>query len=116
MPRTARASRGGYCYHVINRGSGRAEVFHKEADYRAFLKLIGEACERLPLRIVAYCLMPNHFHLALWPHGDGDLRRSKQRSKGTELFLKARGCPTATLRPARPDWPAGRSVRHSGRP
>jgi putative transposase len=27
------------------------------------------------MRILAYCLMPNHFHLALWPHHDGDLSR-----------------------------------------
>lgn len=78
MPRTARASRGGYCYHVLNRGNGRAEVFHKADDYRAFVRLIGEACERLPLRVLAYCLMPNHFHLVLWPRADGDLSRWMQ--------------------------------------
>jgi REP element-mobilizing transposase RayT len=32
MPRSARASAGGYCYHVINRGNARAEVFHKDED------------------------------------------------------------------------------------
>ena len=73
MPRTARASQGGYCYHVINRGNGRATVFHKDADYASFLKLIGDAQARLPMRVVGYCLMPNHFHLLLWPHNDGDL-------------------------------------------
>ena len=78
MPRTSRASVGGYCYHVINRGNGRAEVFHKTEDYEAFLNLIGEACERLLLRVAGLCLMPNHFHLVLWPHGDGDLSRWMQ--------------------------------------
>jgi len=78
MPRTARASRGGYCYHVINRGNGRAEVFHKDADYQAFVRLIGEACARVPMRVLGYCLMPNHFHLVLWPHKDGDLSRWMQ--------------------------------------
>src|ERR1700694_260631 len=73
MPRTARASQGGYCYHVLNRGNGRRAVFHKNGDYAAFLKLLGQAAERTPVRLVAYCLMPNHFHLALWPRGDGDL-------------------------------------------
>ncbi len=43
MPRTARASRGGYCYHVINRGNGRAQVFHKDGDYLAFLRLLVDA-------------------------------------------------------------------------
>jgi REP-associated tyrosine transposase len=78
MPRTARASRGGYCYHVINRGNGRAEVFHKDADYQGFVRLIGDACTRLPMRVLGYCLMPNHFHLVLWPHKDGDLSRWMQ--------------------------------------
>src|SRR3990172_7915988 len=78
MPRTARASVGGMCYHAINRGNGRAELFHKEDDYAAFVRLVEEACERLPMRVLAYCLMPNHFHLALWPHGDGDLGRWMQ--------------------------------------
>ena len=73
MPRTARASQANYCYHVLNRGNAHAEVFHKPADYAAFVELIGLACERRPMRVVGYCLMPNHFHLVLWPIGDGDL-------------------------------------------
>jgi putative transposase len=78
MPRTSRASRAGYCYHVINRGNGRAEVFHKTEDYAAFIRLIVDANKRLPMRMTGYCLMPNHFHLLLWPHGDGDLSRWMQ--------------------------------------
>ena len=73
MPRTARASVGGMCYHVLNRGNGQAKVFHKDADFAAFIKLMAEANERLPLRILGYALMPNHFHLVLWPRGDRDL-------------------------------------------
>lgn len=75
MPRTARASVGDYCDHIINRGNGRAHVFHADGDYQAFSDLLEQACERLPMRLLAYCLMPNHFHLALWPHRDGDLSR-----------------------------------------
>ena len=78
MPRTARASRGGICTHVINRGNARARVFHDETDYGEFLKLMDAACDRLPMRVLAYCLMPNHFHLVLWPIGDGDLSRWMQ--------------------------------------
>ena len=65
MARTARASVGGVCYHVLNRGNGRAEVFHKKEDYLAFLDLMEEANERLPMRLLAWCLIPNHFHLVL---------------------------------------------------
>jgi putative transposase len=78
MPRTARASVGGYCYHIINRGNAQTEVFHTEGDYDAFLKLMHEASQRISMRILAYCLMPNHFHLALWPYHDGDLSRWMQ--------------------------------------
>ncbi len=78
MPRTARASAADYCYHVLNRGNGRAEVFHKPADYDAFLDLVAEAKDRLPMRVLGYCVMPNHFHLVLRPHGDGDLSRWMQ--------------------------------------
>jgi putative transposase len=73
MPRTARASQANYCYHVLNRGNARATVFHKPADYEAFVDLIASACQKRPMRVLAYCLMPNHFHLVLWPLGDGDL-------------------------------------------
>ena len=79
MSRTARASRGGICYHVINRGNGRATVYHDTADYEYFIHLMRLACERLPMRVLAWCLMPNHFHLVLWPHEDGDLGRWMQR-------------------------------------
>jgi len=78
MPRTARAAAGNWCYHVLNRGNGRAEVFHKDDDYAAFLALLPPACERLPMRILGWCLMPNHFHLVLWTHEDGDLGRWMQ--------------------------------------
>jgi putative transposase len=72
MPRDPRASLGGYCYHVLKRGNGRRTVFHKHGDYAAFIKLLRQAGERTSMRLLAYCLMPNHFHLALWPRGDGD--------------------------------------------
>jgi putative transposase len=78
MARTARASTGGICYHVINRGNGKAEVFHKAEDYYRFTEMMHEACARLPLRVVGWCLMPNHFHLVLWPFADGDLSRWMQ--------------------------------------
>jgi putative transposase len=73
MPRNPRVAQGGYCYHVLNRGNGRRTISHKEADFDAFVKLLRQAGERTPVRLLAYCLMPNHFHLALWPRGDGDL-------------------------------------------
>src|SRR5260370_25240280 len=73
MPRGARDALGGYCYHVLNRGNGRRPVFRKDGDFAAFIKLLREAGARVDVRLLAYCLMPNHFHLALWPRRNGDL-------------------------------------------
>lgn len=73
-----RTSVGGICYHVLNRGNGRADVFGKDADYEAFMRLIEAACERIPMRLLAYCLMPSHFHLVLHPMDDGDMSRWMQ--------------------------------------
>ena len=75
MPRAPRASVGGICYHVMNRGNGRRAVFHKHADYQAFLKAIGHACIEIPMPVLGFCLLPNHFHLVVWPKEDGDLSR-----------------------------------------
>jgi putative transposase len=73
MPPGARDALGGYCYHVLNRGNARRTVFHKEGDFAAFLKLLGQAGERVGVRLLAYCLLSNHFHLLLWPREDGAL-------------------------------------------
>jgi putative transposase len=78
MPRTARASEAGFTYHVLNRGNARSEVFHKPSDYAAFLQIICEASLRLSMPMLAYCLMPNHFHLVVRPLGDGDVSRWMQ--------------------------------------
>jgi len=75
MPRSPRSWLGGYCYHVLSRGNARAEVVHDEADYAAFVRLLRRACARVPMRVLAYGLMPNHFHLARWPVGDGAVSR-----------------------------------------
>jgi len=78
MPRTVRASVGDVCYHVLNRGNGRADVFHAPDDYAAFVDLLTQANQRLPIRILGYALMPNHFPLVLWPRRDGGLSRWMQ--------------------------------------
>lgn len=69
-----RNSLGGYVYHALNRGNGREPVFLKDADYDAFLRVLKLTNEHVPaMRLLAYCLMPNHWHLVLWPRHDGDL-------------------------------------------
>jgi putative transposase len=73
MPRRQRFATGGYVYHVLNRGVARAAIFEKDDDYRAFLNVLREAAAEYPMRLLAYCLMPNHWHLVLWPEQDGEL-------------------------------------------
>lgn len=73
MPRTARHAPGGLAYHVLNRANGRLRLFKKEQDYQAFERVLALAHERTPIRILSWCLMPNHFHFVLWPERDGQL-------------------------------------------
>jgi putative transposase len=73
MPRRPRLTTGGLAYHVLNRRAGRLPLFEKSADYAAFEKILQEAVARTRIRIATYCLMPNHWHLLLWPRQDGEL-------------------------------------------
>jgi len=73
MPRRPRVATGGYVYHVLNRAVGRRTLFRKDGDYAAFETILRQAPDFRPMRLLAYCLMPNHWHLVLWPKGDGDL-------------------------------------------
>lgn len=67
MPRIPRGQIAGYAYHVINRGNGGATLFHKDGDYHAFLNLLVTAKSKHPIKLLAFCLMPNHFHLIIQP-------------------------------------------------
>ncbi len=73
MGRSLRQATGDVIYHVINRSNGRFKIFRKDADYTAFEKILEEAHKKYPIRILAYCLMPNHWHLLLKPYKTGDL-------------------------------------------
>ena len=78
MPRRNRFADGGYVYHVLNRAAGRRRIFETEQDYAAFQKVIEESRHRTPMRVLCYCLMPNHWHLVLWPAEDGQLSEYMQ--------------------------------------
>jgi putative transposase len=73
MPRRPRIATGGLVYHVLNRRVGRLSLFQKPADYIGFEKILKEAHDRTGVRLLAYCLMPNHWHLLLWSKTDGEL-------------------------------------------
>jgi putative transposase len=73
MPRGARQTPGGYVYHALNRGTARLKLFRKAADYAAFLRVVDEALQRYPLRLLGYCVMPTHWHFVVWPAADAEL-------------------------------------------
>lgn len=78
MPRITRTDIGNHCYHVINRANARLPIFFTEKDYSLFENVLEEAQEKFSMRILAYCLMPNHFHIVLYPKNDGDMGKFMQ--------------------------------------
>ena len=64
---------GGHAYRVLNRAVARERIFRTARDYQAFERVLGEAKQRVPVRLLASCVLPNRWHLVLWPRGDGDL-------------------------------------------
>ena len=58
MGRAKRADEAGAIYHMLNRANRRATIFHKDADYEAFERIIAEALKQVQLKLFSYCLMP----------------------------------------------------------
>jgi putative transposase len=75
MPRGPRRIVGGVIYHVLNRGNDRKRIFHKPGDYNAFVQLLREGKAQAHIDLLGYCLMPNHWHVALLPYGDEDVAK-----------------------------------------
>jgi putative transposase len=85
MPRTRRLAPGGIVFHVLNRGNQRQTIFENAGDYQAFLRVMSQSQRLAPMRVLAYALMPNHWHLVVWPVADGDLARFMQRLTVTHV-------------------------------
>ena len=73
MPRAARKAPGGQVYHVLNRAVGKMHLFGKDADFEAFQRVMIEAHQRHPIRILSYCVLSNRWHFAVWPDADGQV-------------------------------------------
>ena len=129
MPRIARVASGGVVQHVLNRGNGRLRLFRKPGDYRAFVDLLGEALDRAPgVRMLGWCLMPNHWHLVTWPTDDGDLsafmrwlanthvRRWRGHGHSVGQGARVPGAVQELPRPGRPPLPDPAAVRRGERP
>jgi len=85
MPRVARIAPGDVIFHVLNRGNARSQIFEKDQDYKAFERVLAETARTTSVRILAYCIMPNHWHMVLWPTRDGELGKFVQRLTTTHV-------------------------------
>jgi putative transposase len=72
-------------FHVLNRGVGRRDLFGKREDFLAFERVMQETLRVRPMRVCAYCLLSNHWHLVLWPERDGDLAAFMQQLTNTHV-------------------------------
>src|SRR5271154_1756573 len=73
MPRHARITPKGYVYHVLNRAAGRMAMFRRDSDFAAFERVMVEAHERVPLPILSWCVMSNHWHFVVRPTTDSQV-------------------------------------------
>ncbi len=61
MPRINRVDVGGEIYYVLNRANARVQIFDNNKDYQQFEEILEEAVEKFDMRLLAYCVMPNHY-------------------------------------------------------
>ena len=67
-------SAGGQVYHVLNRAKGGTSFFWRPRNYEQFERVLAQAHARVAMPTVAYCVMPSHWHLVLWPRRGGTCR------------------------------------------
>ena len=77
----------------MNRGRRAEVVFADKQDYQGFVDLLQETCDMWDIRIVAYCLMPNHYHL-LMQTPQANLSRSMRHINGiyTQRYNRRHSC------------------------
>ncbi len=85
MTRPSRIDIADYHYHVLNRANARSQIFNTPADYQLFIEILTDTVELLNMRLLSFCLMPNHWHLILEPRADGDLSRFVARLTNTHV-------------------------------
>jgi len=64
-----------FVVHVVNRTVARVRIFLDVRDYETFESLLAAGVKRHGTRLLAFCVMPNHFHLVIWSRTDTDVSR-----------------------------------------
>jgi putative transposase len=67
MPRIARIVIPGIPHHVTHRGNNGQKIFRHDEDYEIYLNYLRHYAKIFGLRIIGFCLMPNHVHMIVIP-------------------------------------------------
>lgn len=86
LPRRSRVSTGQFVFHVLNRAVQGVTLFEAPVDYQLFVDTLAEAVRRFPIRMLAFAIMPNHWHLVLWPRDDYSLSPFMKWLTGTHAM------------------------------
>ena len=83
----------GCYYHAYNRGCNRERIFVNDGNYIFLIKRAKSFLANYTLSVIAYCLMPNHYHFLCRPEEDDSLSRYIQRlfNSYTQAFNKGQG-------------------------
>jgi putative transposase len=92
-------------YHIYNRGAGKSEIFLDDQDYKAFIhfleKYLNPQSEKSlagKIKLLAYCLMPNHFHLFIHQKTrDGIIKFMRALSTSYSMYFNNRHETSGTL-------------------
>lgn len=75
MPRREEVFQTGHYYHVYNRGDRKLPIFFNDENYLYCIKLAKKYSQKYKIAVIAYCLMPNHYHFLLRQDGDTAISR-----------------------------------------
>ena len=70
--------RDGNYYHIYNGGSRKGRIFFSQENYNYLLRLLANNSQKYSTAVIAYCLMPNHYHLVLLPTEGGSVSKTLQ--------------------------------------
>jgi REP element-mobilizing transposase RayT len=75
MPYRGNVFAPGQYYHIYNRGAGKGQIFFNEGNYEYLLRLVKRYYQKHGAVVIAYCLMPNHYHFLLRQEADEPLSK-----------------------------------------